>query len=217
MPYTLAQIYNLALSACGSEALITSPTEKTREAALCGLWLPLVRDQIIGLAPWPSALRAYRLTLFGSRGDSSWTSADPMPGYAYSYIVPGEVISPYHLHSFLPFRFHASRLHTNDEEPILYGLFREENPALWDEQLSLAIIHYLAARIARPLTGSAEVVSENFQIAQNVIETVRIQAAEMMPQTPTESLPDWIRARGYSAGDSTRYVYQFQHLNPVPA
>lgn len=217
MPYSEAQIYNIALSACGSEALVSNPNERTREAALCKLWFPLVRDQIIGLAPWPSALKVYPLTLDGTRSDLAWSQKEPFPGYTYRYVVPGEVVSPYHLHSFFPFRYQNQRLHTDDSTALLYALSRVDNPALWDEQLSLAVIHYLAARIARPLTGSAEVVSENFQIAERIIEQVRIQAAEMFPQTPTETLPEWIRVRGYYANDVTRYFYQFQHLNPVTA
>lgn len=217
MPTTLVEVFNLALSSCGAEGLVYDPDENSREAALCRLWLPQVRDHILATAPWPSAIKHGRPLLNRTRGGNTWTSAEPAPGYHFAYTIPGDLILPWFIHSFQPFLLQGGFIHTNDELPIMAYIHRLTNPQYWDPQLTNAIIAYLAARIARPLTGSKEVVNEQFEIAAFHVEAAQVQAAEMMPQTPTETLPDWITARGYSTTASPRWFYPFQHLNPVAA
>lgn len=211
------ELFNLAISACGSEALITQVNENTREAHLCRLWFDIVRRHVLSTAPWPSAMRYHRLTLNAERVDELWTEGDPSPGYQYRYTLPTDFIQPYHLFSFMPFIYRGNFIHTNDSSPLLWYITDLPQPVDWDQGLEQAVMHYLAARIARPLTGSAETVKENFEIALHHIETAQANAAEMLPQSPTETLPDWITARGYGTTASTRYFYNFQHLNPVTA
>lgn len=213
MTTSLTEVFNLALSACGSRGLVSNPDEQSREAALCRLWLPKTRDHILMTAPWPSARKYARLSLQHVREPAEpWVADDPAPGRARLFALPPDLLLPLHLQSFRHFEYQGGQISADEEFPILYYNARIESPADWDPQLSDAIIHYLAARIARPLTGKSSVVQEQFEIARLHIDAM-ITAVANMQEPRHESLPDWIAARGFAAPLQTRYHYPFAQLN----
>jgi hypothetical protein len=207
----LVDVFNLALSACGSQASISDPDEQSREAALCRLWYPQTRDTIQASAPWPSVRRFARLARLKERTDL-WLANDPAPEFRFSYSVPSNMLHPYRMHSYE--RFDLSSVSTgriissNEEQPILLYNARQDDPALWEAGLRTAMIYGLAVNLAIPLTGRNSRLMENFQMASEQIEAAQINAANSS-QTQVEPLPDWLQARGFAFAGASRFVYPF--------
>lgn len=213
MSFSKAELFSLALSASGSDFGVSDPEEQSREAALCRLWFDQISDQIIAAAPWPS-VRAYaRLALIDERDTAAlWQPGAPAPHWRFVYGTPSDLLHPYYLATFERFEYLSARISTNAEQPILYYNRREEDLAKWDQGLKEAVIHALASRIARPLTGSAEVVQEQFQLAQIRILDAQVAAANTQDMAH-EDLPDWLQARGTSIRAPDKYFHPFQMIN----
>lgn len=213
MSTSLIEIFNLALSACGSDLSVSDPDEQSREADLCRLWYPRTRDALMKSAPWP-CLRAYqRLALSVEREDNTdWAEGDPAPRWRFAYLPPSDMLIPYRLDSYAPFEYQRGRLSMHEEQPILYYNRRETNPALWDEGLTEAMYHYLAAKIARPLTASRAVIEENISIAQGQIEAMTVLMANSDEQRQ-EDLPDWLQVRGTTIGTPAKFFYPMSSIN----
>ena len=73
------------------------------------------------------------------------------------------------------------------------------DPTMWDPNFQQALVVALAARLAMPLTGSAQLKQELLQEAQAYIQNARISDGNE-GTTTTDYVPDWIATRGY-AGD----------------
>ena len=215
MAQSLEDIFNLALSACGVTTQIGDTNERSREAATCRLWFPLVRDNVQTAAPWPSVIanrRLARLTV----SDAPWVSGDGEPGYAFSYACPEDLLLPSHMNSFQPFAYttvdDVRVISSNEEAPILSYHRRAQVPGLWDHSLTMATIYTLATHIARPITGRSTTVGENKQLASEIVSDMRRAAANSSDQ-PREVLPDYLSIRGYDNVSPTRFYYPLQSLN----
>lgn len=212
----LVAIYNLALSACGSSATVSSPTERSREAALCNQWYAVARDSVLAAAPWPSVRKFARLARVAELGDSQWTGASPDPEFAYAYAVPSDLLHPYHMQSFRPFSYgligSERRISSNEEAPILYYNSRQEEPSGWEQGLALAVIYSLAFHLARPLTGRNSTQEVNATLASNYVESAATAAANQYSQEK-DVLPDWLQVRGSSILPQEKWFYPMQGLN----
>lgn len=212
----LVAIYNLALSACGSSATVSSPTERSREAALCNQWYAVVRDNVLAAAPWPSVRKFARLARVAELGDGQWTGASPDPEFRFAYGVPADLLHPYHLQSFRPFTYgligNERRISSNEEAPILYYNSRQEEPSGWEQGLALAVIYALAFHLARPLTGRNSTQEVNATLASNYVEAAATRAANQYEQQK-DALPDWLQARGYAVSQTEKWFYPMQGLN----
>lgn len=208
----LVDIFNLALSACGSQASISDPDENSREAALCRLWYPETRDTIMASAPWPTVRRYARLARLQEREDD-WIAGNPSPEFRFSYAIPTNMLHPYRMDSWQRFDLGSVAsgriISSNEEQPILLYNTRVTDTALWESGLRTAVLYGLAVNLAIPLTGRSQRLQENFQIATQQIENAQINAANSS-QTQMEHLPDWLEARGYAYGGAEKFVYPFQ-------
>lgn len=209
-------IYNLALSACGSVATVSSPTERSREAALCNQWYAVVRDNVLAAAPWPSVRKFSRLARIAELGAGPWTEASPDPEFSFAYAVPADLIRPYHMQSFRPFTYGligaARCLSSNEEAPILYYNSRQENPQDWEQALQMAVIYSLAFHLARPLTGRNSTQQANATLAESFVEQAATAAANQHEEEKN-FLPDWLQARGYSVSNTEKWFYPMASLN----
>jgi hypothetical protein len=208
----VVDVFNRALSACGVELGITDPDENSREAALCRLWYPIVRDNVQSAARWPSLRRYARLALAKERDfDEDWVSSDPAPSFRYRYAAPADLLLPYHLSTYERFEYFSRLISTNEPEAILYYNAKVENPAQWETGLELAVIHTLATYLAIPLTGRSSRLEENAQLAFVRIEEAQTLAANA-ENDYAETLPDWIQARGYANPTIEKYFYPLREL-----
>lgn len=204
-------IFNLALNAIGGRSNLSSTTERDRGAEVCRLWYPVVRDQILAAAPWPSCKSFARLALLKQRGSGDWVVGDPEPGYTYVFSSPNDMLHPRFLTDFSKFTMSAypgniKAVSTNILDPILCYTKRNYVVGSWESELQMAIAYGLAANIAMPVTGKAQRAQLMIQQANDLVLTARQNAANEGDET-FETLPDWIAARGYSFQQTIRYFY----------
>lgn len=205
-------LYNLALSLIGSTVSVASTTEASKEAETCLLWYAEARNRVLAAAPWPSALGTARLELDVERETSEdWTDAAPLPGWAYSYVLPTDILRPRYISNYSRFQLYndvngQNRLATDWEDPVLvYTKLVDIDK--WDHLLKMAVVHALSAYIVMPLTGKLQRAGVVIQQANDMILEARTTNANQEEQQ-LESMPDWITARGYGGyAPQTRYVY----------
>jgi hypothetical protein len=222
MGMALVDIYNLALSACGTTFSISSPDEQSAEGNLCRLWYPRARDSVLSAAPWPSVRKYSRLALVSERlAGSLWNDGDPDPRFLRAFALPSDLAVPYYLQSYAPFAYGlvggVRRISTNEEAPILYYNSKAVDPSAWEEPLCMAVVYTLAFHMAKPLTGRSSARQENAQLATNYVETAAEGMANSQDQQE-EVLPDWITARGYGADTAPiRFFYPMSTFSLVGA
>lgn len=88
---------------------------------------------------------------------------------------------------------------TNAENAIAVYTAQITNPEVWDSNFQQAMVVSLAARLAMPLTGSAQLKQELLQEAQLYIQNARVSDGNE-GTTSVDHVPDWIAARGCGGG-----------------
>lgn len=209
-------VYNLALNAIGSRDNIAAPTERSREAEVCRLWYPVVRDQILSAGPWPSCRKSRRLALYVKQDNDTWDAGEPDPIYQNSFTVPDDMLYPRYMTNFGRFELSTSLndqqvIMSNDPEPILVYTFRQILPQRWESSLGMAIVYGLAAHICMPLTGKPNRAGNLIQQANELILAARASTGNIDNQA-VETIPTWIAARGYANPSDDRFYYPFGTL-----
>lgn len=208
-------LYNLALNAIGARDNLGHVGEKAREAEVCRLWYPVVRDQVLRSAPWPSCRRSRRLAVLATATGAEWVEGDPDPGFSFAYSTPVEMLYPRYLSTFERFEVAVladnQAIMTNVQNAILTFTYRNELISMWESSLQMAIVYGLAANICMPLTGKPSRASTMINNANELILTARAEAANEN-NSQYESIPDWIAIRGYANPGDSRYYYPFGPL-----
>lgn len=215
----IVSIFNLALNAVGARSNLSATTERDRGAEVCRLWYPVIRDQVLAAAPWPSCKSFKRLALLAKKAEGTWQSTDPEPGYTHVFSAPADMLHPRYQADFSRFTVSAHLgdkkvINSNHADPILVYTRRNELVGSWENELQMAIAYGLAANIVMPLTGKPQRAQALVQQANDLILTARIAAANE-DNEPFETIPDWISARGYCVPVSTRYYFPMGSLLQV--
>lgn len=213
-------IFNLALNAIGKRDQLSSTSERDRGAEVCRLWYPVIRDQVLSSAPWPSCKMFKRLAVLARKQPGDWTDADPEPGYAIAYSCPADMLHPRYLANFASFSLSSYQggvkaLNTNVEQATLCYTFRNYAVTRWESELQMAVAYGLAANIVMPLTGKAQRANWLVEQANDLILSARVEAANEGSER-FESIPDWLMARGYNNPGDNRYYYPFGTLLSNP-
>lgn len=221
MALDVVTIWNQALSAAGSRGLISSPTERGREADLCRLWYPAVRDAVLKAASWPCASKYSRLGLLAERTLSTWDQTQPAPGWAFAYALPSDLLAPRHLHSFARFtrgQFNGQTALMADEvDAVLHYTFRQEDVTQWDAGLDASVVATLAAALVRPMAGKPTLARELIAQANETVLLARTEAANESEDN-FDALPSWIAARGFSPPpQATRFFWPYENLSILGA
>lgn len=213
MPQSQVDLYNLALSACGSRDSVALITENTNGARFCNRWYEPVRRHVYAAAHWPTLKRHARLGLLQERNTAAdWVSTDPDPGWVYAYSAPNDMVAARHLSTYERFStgvypsMNVRAVFCDTEDAILTYTKDETDLSLLDAGLYMCFVYGLAMHIARPLTGKADRSKELAEMANRLIAEARASAANESAGF-IDSLPEWISRRGYSGGtNSVRYV-----------
>lgn len=213
-------IYNLALNAVGARSNLSSTTERDRGAEVCRLWYPVIRDQILAAAPWPSCKTFKRLALLKQQTEETWVTGDPEPGYAFIYSAPSDMLHPRYISDYTRFAISSyeneiKALSSNCSAPILVYTRRNYIVASWENELQMAIAYGLAANIAMPLTAKPQRAQLLVQQANDLVLTARVAAANEDNEI-NETIPDWIAARGYANPATPRWYYPVGAMLQVP-
>lgn len=217
MATDLVVLYNLALDVVGARNKLSLPTEQSREAEVCNLWFPNIRDQVLASAAWPEATKMQRLSLFATQDSDLWSPGAPRPDLLNAYGIPTDCLRPQYLSDFSRFAVQSygaenKALMTDANSPILIYTFRQELVQLWSQELQMAIMYGLAASICTTLTGKTSRTKTLLDQANSQIIAARESAANVNDER-LESLPDWIAARGYvNTTTAQRFFYPFGAL-----
>ena len=215
MAYNQLGIYNQALSAVGSDSLISGLSEASRERELCDVWYETVRDNVLKSMRWSGLRTTSRLALLVERDqDEAWVDADPDPDWQYIYAAPADMLYPWYMSDFSRFslttRNGARAINSTMEAALFLYTRLEPNPALWGADVYMAVAYALAAAIAKPLNGRRSIANDCLQMANAKILEAR-EAAANEDNVPQDHMPDWLIARGLSgsAGGTSRYIYPY--------
>lgn len=216
----LVTIWNLALSAAGSRAQLSSPTEVGREADLCRLWYPLVRDVALKAASWPCASAYSRLSVVAERDFSDdWTAGSLAPGFRFAYAAPALMLAPRYLMTFGRFTVgqynEQTLIHANDEEAVLHYTARVENTELWDSGLTHVVVSALAAKMVIPLSGKE---SRRRELRDEAVEAILVARGELANESDEhfETPPSWIQERGFSMpAGAQRFVWPVGDVSSI--
>jgi hypothetical protein len=217
-------IYNLALDAIQARATVSSPTENSNEAnALNRHWQPSI-EAILQAARWNFSRKQINLTVLQ---DATQGQPVPAP-WMYEYAMPSDCVQARYVMPTIyavnssqtvgtpaaplttapPVRFLVSTdqdsngnqivvLLTNQIQAQLVYTSRVVNPTLFDGSFVEALRQYLGARVCIPLTGDKGMALAAFKRAD---ELCKAAAASNGNESLTviDSVPDWIRVRGFA-------------------
>lgn len=221
MATDVVTVWNRALSAAGGRGLISTQTEVGREADLCRLWYPIVRDTVLKAASWPCASEYARLALLAERTKTEWDNTQPPPSWKYAYALPDNLLAPRHLTSFARFDRAVwngvNIISCNEEDAILHYTKSQTDTSLWDSGLENAIINSLAAQLVLPLTGKTTRAQELYSRASEAVLLARTEFANESDGT-YEALPSWIQVRGFETlPETSRFYWPSENLNALSA
>lgn len=214
MAATKLDVFNMACHIIGTRDDVAAVNEASREAEVCRLWYDKVVDQVLRAAYWSAAKSYSRLALAAERDDTlAWTAVDPEPGFRYAYAAPNDLLAARYDSTYARFTVgnyaNAPAIFSNTEDMILFYTMRQDNVALWDAQLLMAMGYALSAHICKPLTGKRSLSQDCAQQANNFIIEARVSNANL-ENNQIDTIPDWIAARGYAGNiTETRFYYPF--------
>lgn len=205
-------VWNQALSALGTSSSIAATTEVGREAEQCNLWYDYCRLAVFRAAPWASLTGYRRVATQSTRDiDSTWVSTDPPPGWMNAFALPSDFVRARHLSSFAQFELtlvgDVPVIACNEDTPVLAYTRNITRVDLWDPDLMSAVVYYMAAHMAKSLTGNNADVGNMFQLAQDKVLVAR-QHNINQQNVYAEPMPSWLQARGNNLSmPSGRYIY----------
>lgn len=225
MALSQVQIANLALDVIGTRSTIASLDEDSNEAnAISRHWDNAV-DCCLRSAHWNFARRQVALTLLqdGTQGQSV-----PLP-WLYEYAYPSDCVlfrqlmptmqvnpvtavgipAPVVAYGPTPRVLVGTDLDingnsievilTNQPQAIGVYTFRNSNTAMWDALFVEELAAYLGSRVCLALTGDTGRMRLAFQQAQLFEAQARAQNGNEGGPTVMDTIPDWMRARGYNS------------------
>jgi hypothetical protein len=222
---TDVDICNFALAAIGTRSSIASLTEGSTESDVCAQHYTTARDAILAGVHWNFARKQALMSVLL---DATQGQATPPP-WTYEYAYPPDCLqgryvmpqlaaadsagvpgaAPVMSVSSGPVYFIISSdtdaegndqqvLLTNQAQAIFVYTKRITNAGLFSPDFITAFYYYLASRICNQLTGDKGLAKQMFEIADRAARDARVSNGNE-GLTIIDSVPDWIRVRGYSA------------------
>lgn len=174
--------------------VINDLTEETDRARLAGALWPSVRDYVLRRHPWNCAVK--RVVL-------SPDAEPPAFDWAFQYTLPGDfmrVLSVGESGIEDSFAIESGKLLCDDSVLLLRYVWRNENPATWDDMLVWGMTVSMKAAMAYGITASASLSS----VVEDELKMVLKQARAVDGQDGTpETLGDSPLLRARMSGGSS--------------
>lgn len=184
MPASSTEICNIALGIL-DESRITALTDATEAARLCNLHYDAARDFVMRLHPWNFAMR---------RAVPSQNQTGPAFGYSYSFRLPTDpyclrVVSLEPVDNPPKWKVEGRDLLCDESAVSLVYVGRILDVASYDAGFVQALSHYLAWKLAKPLTGSRAEAADKREEFLRVVRMARgvdgmEDVADAMPTSP---------------------------------
>lgn len=208
----LRNLYNQALSAVGSDPVVSDPAASSKATDLLNLWYPVARHAVLTAAHWPSVRVIQRLSLAAVRNESlEWANTDPAPGFKYSYAVPSDMVQPQYMEDFSRFqlgRVGAEKvIFSNTEKAIFNYTMDDPVPVKWEPDLYRCVVWALAACINMGKNGKMALTQKLEQQVVDLISDAAVNAANG-DDTYSDAVPSFYAGTEYQLPAlQTRYYY----------
>lgn len=190
MPITETDLANDALSLLGHSA-VASLTENTAGAVACARWLPRCRQEALTRHPWSFAVAAETLVAAEVGGVAV---EDDEGRWAYAYAMPAGCLRAVLVNGdpSITWEVRGTVLYCDEEECVLRYLTDHVTYDDWPPFFLTYVGTLLAARVAMPITGSADIARAMQDLARSAFwSAVRDDAAGSRENPPAfRSLAD---------------------------
>ena len=218
MATDVVTVWNLALSAAGSRATVSSEDEVSREANLCRLWYNPVKDNVLKTASWPSTKRYSRLAVLAERDSSAdWVNTDPSPGYKFAYAIPAGILAPRYLTTYARFELEmlgdVLAIMTNEEQAVLHYSAKQDDVTRWDAGLDMAMTYSLASHMCYGLNAKSGLAARLDEKAFSFVVSAQTDIANEADDY-SDKLAPWHSSRGFTdVPVATQFFYPYEALN----
>lgn len=217
-------ICNMALSAIGTRSTIAALTENSAEARQLSLQYPTALDAILQAAHWNFARAQKSLAVLKQVP----TDTDVPQPWMYEYDYPSDCVQARYVMPIFesapgtvpgaanvpfftgpPIRFLVGTdldsrgnrkkvILTNQPQAQLIYTVRIDDPSLYDANFVQALAGFLATLICIPLSGDKTLMKLAFEKSDKITKDARASNGNE-GLTVADSIPDWMRARGYAS------------------
>lgn len=219
---TSTEIANLALSYIGTRSTIASLTEGSAEAVAVSTHYNIARRALLRAAYWNFSRKQVVAALLK---DATVGDVVPQP-WLYEYAIPSDAVmmryilpqyqvdattpgvpgTPYYMAPPVRFLVSSDLDPSNNQisvvltnQPSAQFIYSADvtNESLFDSDFVDAFSHLLAAKIVISLTGDKEMAKQEFALAKAITDTALVRNNNES-LTVVDSVPDWMRVRGYT-------------------
>ena len=182
---TAVTICNSALLKMGADK-ISSLSQTTRAAVLCNTLYYILRDEVMGAAPWKFAKKRAVLTP---------TSTTPAFTYSYEYDIPSDCLRLLQSDdTALVWVQEGTKILSNESSLNMIYLYRNEDESSWDARFCEALSWRLAMELALCLTQSTTMKQEAEKSYNATLSLARATNAVIGAQ-PVLEADTWSDAR----------------------
>lgn len=172
-----ATVANQALFFLGRQS-ISSLDDSKPDAIAINTIFDTVRDQVLAMHPWNSAIKRDQLT----------TEASPAPEYEFdnAYDLPADFISLVSMQppgEEYPFRIENGQLLTDATDPYIKYVYQNTDPATWSPLLQRAVAYQLAIDVSQNVTGSDTKMEMLRRGLDDALSEARYQDAKQSPES----------------------------------
>ncbi|MGJ7508681.1 hypothetical protein [Variovorax sp. GT1P44] len=203
---SVIDVCNLALSNIGDEAevIAITPPDGSIQAAHCGRFYPVARDQMLEMHPWTFATVRVSLALVAAAAPSEWSFAYALPAKC---LKPRAVYRPDALEDGRGEDFIVevnpdgdSVVYTNVENAVLRYTRLVEDPTKFTPGFVIALARLMSSMLAGPiLKGTTGIQVSQAQLKWFGLELASAKAMDSntgQRSTYSRRIPDIQRARG---------------------
>lgn len=198
-------ICNLALSHLGDKAQVIdiNPPDGTIQAAQCGRFYPIARNQLLEMHPWTFAMRRVALALPPTTPPSEWL---------YAYALPADCLKPRAVYAsegaqdgrgfdyIVESSADGRVLYCNVEDAVLRYTQLVQDTTQFTSGFVTALARYLASMLAGPIIkGTTGMQVSQAQLKWFGIEfgVARADDANSTQRSEYQTrIPDMVKARG---------------------
>lgn len=180
MAATEVSICSNALLLLGAQT-INSLSENNDRARACSNLYPMVRNYLLRSHPWNCAVKRVALAPDATAPAFDWDNQFTLPSDFMRVLSVGEAGAE------VEYKVESGKLLCDDNPAYLRYIWRNENPATWDDMLVWGVTQAMKAALAYPITQSTSLE----QLVEDACERVLKKARSVDGQDdPPDTLGD---------------------------
>jgi hypothetical protein len=220
----IIEMANMVMDGIGTRTTIASLTENSPEARAFNRQYPNALDSVLRAAHWNFARKQIPLTLLQDATQGGTPQSPWLYEYAYPsdclllrYIMPQVMANPVSgngtpssvgaIGPTVKFLLSTDQdsngnpitvILTNQPQAVGVYTFRNTNVQMFDPLFVQCLVAFVAARVCIPLTGDKNMMKDMLGLASQYSKDAQSKNGNE-GITVIDSMPDWIRVRGYAS------------------